>query len=209
MKQSPKVAPVLVLDVGQVCISLAPEACAKILKVDRLEDLLIEHPEIGMWIEKLEIGEIDSNQFLAGVSDVLRISRETIRLAWMANIGRELPLIAGIVDEAIAAGLSVVLMSDTSPMHTEVFFPALSFSKRVAGCVYSYEVGARKPSPAMYEAVEQQFCDGGVPLLFADDKTGNTDTAKARGWGAFTVIRHDLNGLRTALRAQLATYRTQ
>jgi FMN phosphatase YigB (HAD superfamily) len=197
------IARVLVLDVGQVCIGLTPDRCAEMLKVEQLEQVLVAYPEISALIEQLEIGQIDADAFVFAASSMMRMSQETVRLAWMANLGKELPGVASIVQEALDAGLKVVLMSDTSEMHADAFLAALSFRDQLAGTVLSYEVGARKPAAAMYETLETTFCNGGVPLLFADDKKGNTNAAQARGWNTFTMVNQDVEGLRAALREQL------
>jgi len=61
----------------------------------------------------------------------------------------------------------------------------LSFRDRIAGAVVSYRVGAVKPAPAMFEAMERMFCDGGVPVLYVDDKPENVEAGRRRGWRAY------------------------
>jgi FMN phosphatase YigB (HAD superfamily) len=60
----------------------------------------------------------------------------------------------------------------------------LSFAERVPDAVLSYEVGEHKPHAAMFETMERQFCNGGVPLLYADDLEINVRAARERGWTA-------------------------
>jgi HAD superfamily hydrolase (TIGR01509 family) len=64
--------------------------------------------------------------------------------------------------------------------------------------ILSYQVGAMKPSPEIYEVAETA---AGVPpnqILFIDDKQENVDAAIGRGWhsrqcfggeGAIAVLR--------------------
>ena len=48
--------------------------------------------------------------------------------------------------------------------------------------VYSYDVGARKPHQRMYEDFERRH---GRPDYYFDDRIGNIEAARQRGWPAF------------------------
>jgi 2-haloacid dehalogenase len=201
---TPSHAPVLVLDVGRVCIALHQEQCAAILGFDSLDALHAAQPDAAGLARDLETGKLSDEAFIDRIATSFQQSPDRIRRAWMANIGDELPGIAAIVRQALEAGLKVVLMSDTSAMHADQFFANLSFRDQLAGTVYSHEIGACKPDAPMYEAIEQRFCAGRPPLLFADDKAPNLATAEARGWGTCHVVDYDLNHLANTLREKLA-----
>src|SRR5437016_1057514 len=55
------------------------------------------------------------------------------------------------------------------------------------GYVYSYQQGAMKPDPKVYEAVERMTGAQSKEILFLDDRKENVATAFDRGW---QVIHH-------------------
>jgi FMN phosphatase YigB (HAD superfamily) len=86
-----------------------------------------------------------------------------------------------------AAGMVTYVFSNTNELavaHIRKTFPFLS---NFEGYIYSFEQGAMKPSPAIYEAVERTTRESGNAILYIDDRLENIDTGRQRGW---SVIHH-------------------
>ena len=91
------------------------------------------------------------------------------------------PRLNELVFSLPARGIQPVFFSDTSALHlAEVRrkFPAAAV---VPEGIYSFEVGARKPARAMFEAFESRF---GRPVLYVDDRPELIEGAAKFGWNA-------------------------
>ena len=192
-------ADVLVLDIGNVCLRIDPDACARLLGAKSMKRFVLRRPWLLAAIRALETGRLSDREFAARVRRATngRYSAEQILLAWNAILGEEIPGMAAVVRQAVATGLRVVLFSDTSEVHYRALLPRLSFAALVDGAILSFEVGAMKPAEAMYAAVEERYCGGRVPRLFVDDKAINVRAARNRGWPSYRF--GDAAGVRAAL----------
>ena len=86
-----------------------------------------------------------------------------------------------LVAELPQLGFQAVFFSDTSAIHLAAvrrIFPSARF---VPQGVYSFEVGERKPHPAMFEAFEYRF---GTPVCYFDDRADLIEAARRHGWNA-------------------------
>ena len=81
-----------------------------------------------------------------------------------------------------ARGIQPVFFSDISYIHlegTRKLFPAAE----VIPCgIYSFQVGALKPSEKLFRAFERRF---GEPLLYVDDRKELIEAAQRHGWNAW------------------------
>jgi FMN phosphatase YigB (HAD superfamily) len=88
------------------------------------------------------------------------------------------------------AGLPVGLLSNTCHAHWEWIrrqrYPATEFLFDVT--ILSYEVGAMKPDPQIYEAAEQASKVGLDRILFLDDRPENVSGALQRRWRAVECV---------------------
>jgi HAD superfamily hydrolase (TIGR01509 family) len=81
-----------------------------------------------------------------------------------------------------ARGVQTFIFSNTNPLavgHIRRRFP---FFQNFDGHVLSYEHGAMKPDPPIYEAVERLTRKRGPAILYIDDRAENLETGRARGW---------------------------
>jgi FMN phosphatase YigB (HAD superfamily) len=86
-------------------------------------------------------------------------------------------------------GVPTFVFSNTNEIavgHIRRKFP---FFGGFTGYVCSYEVGAMKPLPKIYEAVERTAGLRGADLLYLDDRAENIHAGAARGWR--TILHHD------------------
>jgi FMN phosphatase YigB (HAD superfamily) len=155
-------------------------------------------------------GEIESREYrdaVAGASDGAYGSDDVARIlhAWLIE---EYAGVGELVDDLLATEVAAASLSNTNAAHwgrvmgldgdaTE--FPT---TRRLAYHAPSHEVGAVKPSPKIYAALEATTGLKGPALLFFDDRQRNVDAARARGWHA-ELIDHESDPpseMRAALR---------
>src|SRR5205814_5911767 len=87
-----------------------------------------------------------------------------------------------------ARGLRTYIFSNTNELaisHIRRNFP---FFSRFNGYILSYEHGAMKPDPALYEVVEAKTGCRSQELFYIDDRRENIETAAGRGG---QVILHE------------------
>lgn len=74
------------------------------------------------------------------------------------------------------------IFSNTSDLAIEHIRHNFPFFKNFDGYVFSYEVGAMKPQPKIYEVMEKMSGRRGADLIYIDDRLENVEAGSARGW---------------------------
>lgn len=200
------VAPVVALDLGNVCVTLDAERCARRLGVASMDVLRATYPELLPLSRQVEVGQLPMRDFVAGANRLLgaSFSHAAYEEALCALITGEMPGMRALVEEACALGLSPVFLSDIADFQYDFVRRLLSFAHLVPRAVVSYEVGAGKPAAPMYEAMERDHCGGGIPALYIDDRPDNIAAGRARGWrsycfGNIAACRAELHAAAAAL----------
>jgi 2-haloacid dehalogenase len=194
-------APVVAVDIGKVCVHLEPQRCAERFGFSDMDTLMSTNGELFAISQLHETGAIDQQTFVRRIAEALPVtlSAEAVVAAFCDLIGDEIAGMAEVIDSIYARGLRPVFLSDISETHFAHVRAKLSFADRIPEWVVSYEVGTLKPDAAMFEAMEQQFCDGRAPALYLDDKPENIAGAAARGWHGYKV--GTVAGIQAALAA--------
>lgn len=94
-------------------------------------------------------------------------------------------------------GIPTFIFSNTNEIAVTHIRERYPFFSGFDDYVFSYEIGAMKPAPAIYAAMEQRV---GVPpeqLLYFDDRIENVEAGRARGWRA--VVQTTVEQSRAAL----------
>jgi HAD superfamily hydrolase (TIGR01509 family) len=81
-----------------------------------------------------------------------------------------------------AAGVPTFIFSNTNDLAVDHIRRNFPFFSNFDGYVYSYEHGAMKPQPALYEVVERMTGLNGGDLIYIDDRAENIDAGQKRGW---------------------------
>ncbi len=182
-------APVLALDIGNVCVHVEFLRFLGGIGLQSPEDLATYDQDGSLTglCHDFERGRIGVDEFLHrfGIGAPKKFDREQALLAWHNLIGDEIEGIAELVADAKELGIAVVFISDICPLHYDYVLQRITFGHHVDGAILSYEVGELKPHAAMYEAMELQYCNGRPPLLYADDREQNIAAALERGWQAY------------------------
>ncbi len=91
------------------------------------------------------------------------------------------PLIPEAMLEGIARNYRLVLLSNTNAIHFEMLVETYPLLRHFHSYVLSYEVGAMKPLPLIYQrAIEAAGCQPGE-CFFTDDIEAFVEAAKAQG----------------------------
>lgn len=83
-----------------------------------------------------------------------------------------------------SAGIAVYLATNQEHLRASYLMETLGLADHVDGIFYSAHVGAKKPDPAFFAAVESTLGVRGDELLLIDDSRANVDGALEAGWQA-------------------------
>ncbi len=136
-------------------------------------------------VQRFESGEIEPRDFVRRLSGHLNLDTtyENFCEIWSSIFLPE-TLIAEDFLRALARNYRLVLLSNTNAIHFEMIRENYPLLRHFHSQVLSYEVGAMKPSPLIYQkAIEQAGC---LPAecFFTDDIEAYVDGARAQGMDA-------------------------
>ena len=95
-------------------------------------------------------------------------------------------------------GFRTFIFSNTNELAVRHIRKRFPFFAHFNGYIYSYEHGAMKPDPQLYEAVERQTKHRGQEILYLDDRPENVEAGAARGWRV--VLQESPEKTRLAIR---------
>jgi HAD superfamily hydrolase (TIGR01509 family) len=81
-------------------------------------------------------------------------------------------------------GFKTFIFSNTNDLAIEHVRHNFPFFANFDGYIFSFEVGAMKPQPKIYEALETLTGKRGAELIYIDDRPENIEAGAARGWQA-------------------------
>lgn len=131
---------------------------------------------------RFERGEIESRDFAARIAAECRVELdfETFSEIWNSIFLPE-TLISEDLVEGLARNYRTVLLSNTNALHFEMLRERYPLLRHFHSRVLSYEVGAMKPSPAIYrKAVEEAGCRA-EECFFTDDVAEYVEGARRFG----------------------------
>jgi putative hydrolase of the HAD superfamily len=192
--------PCIALDIGGVSMYLHLDRCLHALGWDAsgIPDSVLAVAGL------LEEGKVSENEVLAAFHRETggRFSDSEVVSAWNLILGEAVSGMTELVEEFTGLGYRFIFFSDTSRLHLLQIYRTLPFAHRVTGGIFSFEVGERKPHDAMYDAFETQY---GTPFFYADDKPGNIEAGRNRGWDShlFETFGTGAAGFREKLQRKL------
>ena len=86
---------------------------------------------------------------------------------------------------------TIVALSNTNYLHQKYAWEKYDFIKYFDKMILSHEVGAYKPEPEIYKAVEDFTGESPEKHFFTDDVLEYVEGAKSRGWGGAQYSNHD------------------
>ena len=177
----------VIFDLGKVLLDFDYSITARALadQCDVSAEELRQHIDQSPLLLRYESGDMTTEEFYETVRKAAgyRGDYETFRAAF-GGIFSEIPPMVELHQRLKDAGVPCYIFSNTNEVaihHVERNFP---FFAGFDGYVYSHIVGAMKPDPRIYEAVESLSGRNGGELLYIDDREENYLAGRERGWHA-------------------------
>lgn len=177
-------------DLGNILVSFDPQlACQNVAKLLGVSNQQVDAVLYKSGLEEsYERGEVTADELVAATTRELNVQQcdTQIFLDAIADMFQPIESMQATIEEVRASGCRIGILSNTCFAHWDWLcrqrWPVLAGPFDVT--VLSYEVGAMKPDPRIYEAAEAQAGISPEQILFIDDKQENVDAAVARGWNA-------------------------
>lgn len=141
---------------------------------------LIDHSAL---LFRFETGLMSTQQFYDEVRRLAgyRGSIEQFGPAFAA-IFTEMTEMTALLAEFRRRLIPAYIFSNTNELAVRYMLQQYPFLSGFNGYILSYEVGAMKPNPAIYDALEKMSGLSGPELFYLDDRPENVAAAVARGW---------------------------
>lgn len=124
----------------------------------------------------------DFTQTLCSLSDYTPTQVTHVIDAWLINL---YPGVDELIDTLLSANIKTAVLSNTNPRHWPALTnPAGPFAPilKLANLLPSHLIGARKPDPAAYHAIENILDIPPASILFFDDLQTNINAATHQSW---------------------------
>jgi FMN phosphatase YigB (HAD superfamily) len=192
--------PVFIFDLGKVLVDFdysiaAQKIAARSAKAP--EDL---HAFLGSspLLVEYESGRLTRQSFYEAICHAIGFQGDVVEFgSYFADIFAEMPVTISLHAELRRRGFKTYIFSNTNDLAIEHVRRNFSFFQNFDGYIYSYEVGAMKPLPKIYEAMEAMCGHRGADLIYLDDRAENIAAGAARGWR--TILHESPEKSRQAL----------
>lgn len=179
--------PVFIFDLGKVLVDFdysiaARKVAARSEKAP--EDL---HAFLGSspLLVDYESGRLTRQTFYEAIRDAIGFRGDLAEFgSYFADIFAEMPETISLQADLRRRGFKTYVFSNTNDLAIEHVRRNFPFFTNFDGYIYSYEVGAMKPLPKIYEAMEAMCGKRGADLVYIDDRAENIAAGAARGWRA-------------------------
>jgi glucose-1-phosphatase len=196
--------PAIIFDLGKVLVGFdysiaAQKVAARSTKqVPDLQHFLGSSPVLAGF----ESGLLTREQFFAEMRQITGFNGDLKEFARdFADIFVPIPAMIGLHEELRQRGFQTYIFSNTNDIaigHIRRNFP---FFQNFDGYIFSYEIGAMKPEPKIYEAMEKMSGKRGTEIIYIDDRLENVEAGSARGWR--TILHETPKNTRMALEKYL------
>ena len=179
--------PVFIFDLGKVLVDFDYSIAAKKIAArssNAPEDL---HAFLGAspLLVDYESGRLTRQTFYEAICHAIGFRGDLAEFGdAFADIFAEMPGTIALHAELRRRGFKTFIFSNTNDLAIEHVRRNFPFFKNFDGYIYSYEVGAMKPLPKIYEAMEAMCGRRGADLIYLDDRAENIAAGAARGWRA-------------------------
>lgn len=195
--------PIVVFDLGKVLVDFDYTIAAKRIAarsdkhVENLHDFLSSSP----LLIQLESGLLTSRQFVSEVQNATGFAGSAEEFcAFFADIFEPIPPMVELHAELRKQQIPTYIFSNTNDIAITHIRHSFPFFANFEGYILSYQVGAMKPQPKIYEALETMCGGRGAEIFYIDDRLENIQAGAARGW---QVVLHESPG---ATRAALQKF---
>lgn len=199
----------LVFDFGGVIVDISRDNAVKrfqAIGVSNAEEVLDKYHQKGIFLE-IEDGRISTEEFCRKLSDIAgkKISYEESRHAWLGFFDG-LPLYRLECLEELRKNYNLYVLSNTNPFvmswarSTEFSSLGKPLDAYFDKLYLSYEIGATKPDPKIFDYMIQDAGLNPSETLFIDDGAANIEMGQKLGFNTMQPIngedwREELNGV--------------
>jgi len=192
--------PVLVFDLGKVLVDFDYSIAAR--RIVPLcsagcdpEKFFSQHSGL---LENYELGNLTTEQFFSQMKAVTGFSGKQEEFnAFFADIFTPMQPMIDLQAELRKKRIAAYIFSNTNDLAVEHIRRRFPFFSDFDGYVLSYEHGAMKPSPRLYEIVERASGRRGAEIIYIDDRPENIQAGVARGWQG--ILHESAEATRAAL----------
>ncbi len=184
----------ILFDLGNVLVPVNSSRFAE--KMKSLTGLGIEQLRASFAQDSLitdyECGRLSDDQFLTRLSARLGVAirRDDFTAVW-SYMFDEVPLLPDRLLEVLAREYRLWAISNTNRMHFEYIRNRYAFLEHFRGWSLSYEVGAVKPDPAIFEHALRGCGISAPEALFIDDQLINVEAASNLGIDSIHFLNPD------------------
>jgi len=185
---------VVVFDLGKVLVdfdySIAGRRIAAEGKMSATDvQEFIDHSPL---LFRFETGQISKEQFFAEVQAATGFRGSLGQFSgFFADIFKPIEPMVKLHGELRRRGVPTYIFSNTNELAVGHIRESFPFFSAFDGYILSYEHGAMKPDPRLYEVVEDKTGRRRDELLYLDDRPENVEAGANRGW---QVILHESPG---------------
>jgi len=176
--------PVIVLDVGGVLVGFDLKPLIGALSKNRREKIAFPSPaNVDKLFLPLQTGEAALDDIIPELNASLGVSLapyEWHALSCSIFTG-EIPGMKEILRE-LKNDFLLVALTNTVEVHWTFLLKTYDILNLMDGYIVSYLEGVAKPDPAIYRAVVDRYCDGGLPYYHTDDLPEYVEAARRMGW---------------------------
>lgn len=181
----------IVFDLGGVIIDIDPENALHTFEQMGHTDIRMVYGAMAAegWFTRLELGTVNPQDMYARLRSGLSgsLSDTDILKGWNALLG-DLPKARIDLLNRLAIRYRLYLLSNTNIIHMTAIHQLVHQQFGVSGmghwftqAYYSYEMGLRKPDPAIYQVVLDDHLLDPAATLFVDDTPANLEGAAKVG----------------------------
>ena len=178
----------IVFDFGNVLIEIDPPRSVEAFQTLGAPAKL--HLDADFFHE-FETGALDAGGFRDALRHQLKwaAADSSIDRAWNELLLEVPPRTIAKLHQLKTKGYKLALLSNTNPIHIDEVRRRLGlrgyaeFERCFERVFYSFDMGLRKPDPAIYAAVDRELgITSPAEVLFVDDNAANIASAGAYGW---------------------------
>ena len=179
--------PVFIFDLGKVLVDFDYTMAARKVAARSTQAPADLHAFLGSspYLVQYESGQLTRRQFYDVVCQAIGFTGDLEEFgSYFADIFTEMPGTIALHAELRQRGYQTYIFSNTNDLAIEHVRRSFPFFQHFDGYILSYEVGAVKPHPPIYAAMEALTGHRGADLIYLDDRLENIQAGAARGWRA-------------------------
>jgi FMN phosphatase YigB (HAD superfamily) len=183
--------PVFIFDLGKVLVDFDYSIAAEKIAARSTKAPADLHHFLGSspLLVEYESGRITRQSFYEAVREAVGFRGDLEEFGgYFARIFTAMPETIALHAELKRRGFKTYIFSNTNDLAVEHVRRDFPFFAHFDGYIVSYEIGAMKPLPKIYEAMEKMCGRRGADLIYLDDRAENVAAGAARGWRA---IQHE------------------